>query len=212
MAENLSEEAIRKNCPHCDLNSFAMRYPLGNTKNFWILSDANSLCEGHILIIPKQHLSCVGEFDEVILKEFEDIYNKVKNFVLINYGAVSTFEHGKIGQTVFHSHVHILPYGGNWETIIPEGAGYVTPINSIRELTDKFTSDNGYLFFSIGDNMYCVDPKIVTPRFFRDRFALALNRPERGNWKVMRENSKLMEQALKDINGSQEKWKENSIV
>ena len=25
MAENLSEEAIRKYCPHCDLNSFAMK-------------------------------------------------------------------------------------------------------------------------------------------------------------------------------------------
>jgi hypothetical protein len=64
-----------------------------------------------------------------------------------------------------------------------------------------------YLFFSIGNKMWVVDTNIGKPRFFRDRFAIALHHPERGNWKEMRVNKLVMEEASQDILDLQSKWR-----
>jgi hypothetical protein len=37
----------------------------------------------------------------------------------------------------------------------------------------------------IEDNKWVVDVNLAAPRFFRDRFAVALGKPEKGNWKQM---------------------------
>lgn len=204
--EDLSEQAIRTNCPHCDPTSQAFTYLLEETENFSIVCDAHPLEEGHILIIPKQHISCIAEYSEEVYKEFLQLYKKCSDFVKKTYGSISTFEHGKFGQTVFHSHVHLMPFTGSTIDIIPEGKEKLTKIDNLEELRTYFKRDGGYLFFSIEDSMWIVDLSLAVPRFFRDRFALALHKPERGNWKTMRANEKLMEQGQKDDLATQAKW------
>lgn len=206
MMEDLSEQAIRANCPHCDRNSQAFTYLLEETKNFYIVCDAHPLEEGHILIIPKNHVSCIAEYSEELYKEFLELYKKCFDFVKKTYGSVSTFEHGKFGQTVFHSHVHFMPFTGTPTDIIPEGQEKLTKIHDLQALKTYFKHDGGYLFFSIEDNMWIVDVSLAAPRFFRDRFAIALQRPERGNWKTMRGNEELMQQGKKDDIATQSAW------
>jgi len=210
MVEDFSEEAIRTNCPHCDLNSTAYTYLLERTDNFSIVCDANPIVEGHILIIPKTHVSCIGEYSEELFKEFMELDKKVSQFVSSEYGYVSSFEHGVFGQTVFHSHVHYIPFNGKPTDIIPEGEDKLTKIQSLDELKPFLKKDGGYLFFSIGKDQWVVDPQIAAPRFFRDRFAKALGRPERGNWKAMRANEELMKESQKDGLNTQTKWKSHS--
>lgn len=205
--DGFSEDKIREQCPHCDLGSFALKHPLEETSNFWVACDVHPLTEGHILIIPKQHLSCVGEFSEELFNEFVILYDKFTKFLKEQYGSVSTFEHGKIGQTVFHSHMHLLPYDGSLSSIIPEGEDRLTAIGDMFELKKIFSKEEQYLFFSIGDKLWTVDTGIAAPRFFRDRFAKALNKPERGNWKEMHNNRKTMFQVKKEISRLKKKWK-----
>ncbi len=184
-ADTLSEEYIKKHCPHCDFSSEAYKYLLEKTDNFSIVCDPHPITEGHILIIPKQHLSCIGEYPENIFAEFLDLYKKVSNFLSKEYDAVSSFEHGKFGQTVFHSHVHFIPFKGNPIEIVPEGEDKLIRIGYLSELKGLFEKNGGYLFFSIENNQWVVDTNFAVPRFFRDRFAKALSKPERGNWKKM---------------------------
>lgn len=40
--------------------------------------------------------------------------------------------------------------------------------------------------------MWVVDTGLGAPRFFRDRFAAALGKPERGNWKNIHTDEKIM--------------------
>ncbi|MBU1000029.1 HIT domain-containing protein [Patescibacteria group bacterium] len=61
-----------------------------------MVCDANPVVGGHILIIPKSHLSCIGEYSKNLFKEFLNLYKKVSEFLLKAYGSVSTFEHGKL--------------------------------------------------------------------------------------------------------------------
>jgi diadenosine tetraphosphate (Ap4A) HIT family hydrolase len=196
-----------KDCPHCNLDSQAYRHHLGKTENFYIVADAHPLMEGHILIIPKEHISCVGEYPSVLLEEFEAVYKKVCIFIKDEYGSVSTFEHGKLGQTVFHSHVHILPFKGKPEDIMPEGNDKTETISAISELTKVFESKGQYLFFSIENQMWLVDTDLGFPRFFRDKFAQAVGRQERGNWKQMHEDANLMSVADAENERLRVKWK-----
>jgi diadenosine tetraphosphate (Ap4A) HIT family hydrolase len=207
LPENLSETYIRDHCPHCDPATDAFTDLLEETKYFRIVCDYHSIIEGHILIIPKRHLSCVGEYPKELSEEFIGHYETVSAFVKKNYGSVSTFEHGKIGQTVFHSHVHLLPYKGDPLTIVPEGKIHLVALPSFVELQRLYEHYGRYLFFSIGDLAWVADPSLAAPRFFRDRFASTLGRPERGNWKNMHIDTQLMDSARKDNEKVKALWK-----
>ena len=206
--EDVSEEAILKNCPHCDPTSQAFQYLLQETSYFYIVCDSHAIVEGHILIIPKQHVSCVAEYPPVVYDQFLLLYKKASDFLKINYHAVSTFEHGKFGQTVFHSHVHFLPFDGSPLDIVPEGQEKLRVLPDLSNLKELFKKDGGYLFFSIGTDQWSVDVSLVAPRFFRDRFANALGRPERGNWKAMRLNKAIMKKVAEEATTTQHLWKQ----
>lgn len=192
MLEEHSEQAIRNHCPHCDRKCWAFDYMLKESQYFCILCDANPLIEGHVLIIPKRHVSCIGEYTPQEFAEFKKLYLLISEWIHKEYGSIATFEHGKIGQTVFHSHVHLMPFAGQPEQIIPEGTDRLKLLPSIDHLFDIFRTEGQYLFFSIGSVMWTVDTTIGAPRFFRDRFAKSFNRTERANWKETRTNSQLM--------------------
>jgi diadenosine tetraphosphate (Ap4A) HIT family hydrolase len=203
---DFSERKIREDCPHCDPNSFALKHPLEETKHFWVVCDVHPLVEGHILIIPKYHLSCVGEYDEGLFREFVELYQRFSNFIKTEYGSISTFEHGKVGQTVFHSHVHLLPFKGKPEEIVPEGKEKLIKIKNFGDLRTAYEKDGQYLFFSIQDKLWLVDLLLGKPKFFRVRFAKALASPERGNWKKMHFNKQIMAKANKEIKRLEGRW------
>lgn len=205
-ADRLSEEYIRAHCPHCDAASDAFTHLLEETTHFRIVCDFHPIVEGHILIIPRQHLSCIGDYSGDVFEEFIDCYEHVTTFLREHYGSVSTFEHGKTGQTVFHSHVHFLPYAGDPTTIVPEGRDRLVALPSFADLQRLYAHYGRYLFFAIGDLAWVVDPSLSAPRFFRDRFASALGRPERGNWKTMHGDAQLMLMARQENARTQALW------
>lgn len=197
---------FQKGCPHCEPDSFALKHPLLEAENFRIVCDVHPLSEGHILIIPREHISCVGAFSQELFKEFERLYKKVWSFLDKTYGNPAAFEHGVIGQTVFHSHVHILPFGGAIGEIIPE-SGVLKPLKSLSVLRNIFKKDGQYLFLALERKMWRVDPAIGTPRFFRERFAKTLGVSERSGWRRMRKNSRLLRESEREIRRVKEKWK-----
>lgn len=208
--QDFSEENIRNNCPHCDTASHAFEYPLEPIEqagDFFLLCDSNNIVEGHTLIIPREHLAGIGEFSPDLLEKFKLAHAKMVEFVKSEYGSIAVFEHGKFGQTVFHSHIHYLPFVGRAEDIVPEGQDKLRPLLRLDDLRDIYNRDGGYLFFAIGDQMWTVDPALAAPRFFRDRFAQALGAPERGNWKAMREDPEVMKSVDKMCRRVQAKWK-----
>lgn len=189
-----SEQGIRNHCPHCDLKGWAFEFLIEENTYFTVLCDSHPLVEGHLLIIPKRHVSCIGEYTKKEFEEFLTIYRRVEAFIKNVYGSVATFEHGKIGQTVFHSHIHLIPYSGTVAEIIPEGNHHVYPLSSLTHLIDIYEKEGQYLFFSLNGATWTVSSALGAPRFFRDRFAKALNKPERANWKETRQNSALLAQ------------------
>lgn len=209
---DLSEASIRSNCPFCDPTSHAYAYMLAETNGFRILCDRNPLAKGHILVIPKTHRACIAEYSQAELGEFESINAKVAAFVKEAYGSVAIFEHGNFGQTVFHSHVHYLPYTGDVAAVVPEGSEYITAIGGLSDLDAHFRADGGYLYAQVAGQDYVVDAKLAAPRFFRDRFAVALGAPERGNWKLLQTDPAKSAELAADCEDLVAKWRANSPV
>jgi diadenosine tetraphosphate (Ap4A) HIT family hydrolase len=203
----VSEPAVREECPHCDTSSSAFRYPLAETAGFHVVCDAHPLTEGHILVIPREHVSCIGAYAAPLFEEFLDVHAQVEAFLASHYGAVATFEHGRYGQTVFHSHLHLLPFSGRPEDVVPEGPEKLTPLDALSDLRAAYERAGGYLYFSLGRNGWLVDLDLAAPRFFRDRFAAALGRPERGNWKSFADAEALLMLADAENASVQRKWR-----
>lgn len=195
-------------CPHCDPNSFALKHILNITSNFYILCDVHPLVEGHILIIPKQHTPCMGALIPQVYEEFVQSYLFVSRFLKLAYGDYATFEHGLVGQTVFHAHMHLLPFKGDIATIIPEWHKSLHSIKQLKELIDVYKKQHKYLFISLNVNMWLVDVVLGKPRFFRDRFASALGKPERGDWKKVRQRTSILIQMEDEIRNLEYKWSE----
>ena len=207
---DFSEGNIRRNCPHCDPKSHAFKYPLETLdkhRNFYIVCDPHPLIEGHILIMPKEHLVSIANYSDKLINDFKVILEKVRRFVKSNYRSESVFEHGGFGQTVFHSHIHILPFKDKPEAIVPEGNRYIRRLENFEDLKKLYNEEGGYLLFTTAQDMWTVDPKLTTPRFFRDRYAKALGRPERGNWKEAHDNEQLMQAFDQECKALQLKWR-----
>lgn len=197
-----------KDCKFCDTSLLSSHYPIEETDNFYIVLEGYSIVGGHILLIPRSHMPCVGAFSKDLFDEFLELDAKIKNFIIQTYGSMASFEHGVYGQTIYHSHVHYLPYNGTSNEIIPEGTKYYYRLNSLDDLKTMYEKDGGYLYFGINDEMWTADISLAKPKFFRERFSAAIGVPERGDWQNMSMDKNIMLQVDQDNKKAEQLWQE----
>ncbi|NQV00430.1 MAG: HIT domain-containing protein, partial [Parcubacteria group bacterium] len=194
----------KNTCSHCE-DSIYIRYKLHEDNLFWIICDYHPLTEGHILIIPKEHISCMGDLGNKSFEHYKNLYKKVKSFIKNTYGPVGVFEHGIVGQTVFHAHTHLLPFDFKTREIIKNKSD-LRNINSLDEIKNEFEKNKKYLFLENNDKIYLINTDLAFPRFFRDIFAEVLNVKDRANWKEAKNNIKLEKVLKSDIQNLIDKW------
>lgn len=195
---------INEKCPHCT-GGIGLQQPLYQDDRFWIVCDIHPLTEGHILIIPKEHISCIGVLNDKDFNNYKKLHSKVLDFINKEYGDAGIFEHGIVGQTVFHTHAHFLPFWRTEKEIVPE-RNSMRAISKLDSIKDEFKKQGKYLFIGLNKKKWLVKTNIGYPRIFRDRFANLLNATERSNWKMARNNQKLMKNFAKDIQHLEKKW------
>jgi diadenosine tetraphosphate (Ap4A) HIT family hydrolase len=191
-------------CGHCP-GGFGLASPLVEGERFWVVCDIHPLVGGHILVIPREHISCVGALNLGDFLEFKDWYEKVSQFIKNNYGPLVVFEHGITGQTVFHSHVHFLPFKGQLVDIISQ-ADEAKKIDSLDQIQEEFKAKGQYLFLEVASQKYLIDTAIGQPRFFRELLAKALGAPERADWRATEKDPLLMQVFTDEILRLKDKW------
>lgn len=202
------DKKFEKKCRHCP-GGEQLKDPLFENEYFWVVCDFHPLAQGHILIIPKNHISCFGALEEKAFLNFVDIYEKTKKFINENYGQAVIFEHGIVGQTVFHAHMHFLPFNGLINDVIREKENLVK-INSLHEIKKEFDKNGRYLFIEIANKKWLVNTGLAFPRFFRDKIAKALNVSEKADWKAAENDVNLINLFKEDIRVLKKKWKKES--
>lgn len=194
--------AMNDGCPFCDTGHIAYRYLFEETPEFYIASDYNPLVEGHLLIIPKEHAACTGAFSDELFAAFQPVYEKARRFVRETYGSEASFEHGVIGQSVSHAHMHVLPFAGSPDAIVPEGGSRREAVAGIEALRGR----RDYLYFSIGERSWTADPALAEPRFFRKRFGSALGSLERADWKKIQDDPAMRAIIDPECARAKERW------
>jgi diadenosine tetraphosphate (Ap4A) HIT family hydrolase len=82
--------------------------------NFVAVPSISPITAGHVLIIPKQHISSMTQLKQSMGSEIENFVTKIIELVTINFGPPIIFEHGigygkRGGCGVNHAHLHVLP-------------------------------------------------------------------------------------------------------
>ena len=110
---------MTNDCPFCGNLDVILE------NDYWVsIYDIYPVNEGHILIIPKRHYSNYFESNISELESFNDILFKVKEYMTNKFqpdGFNVGFNVNKEGgQTIFHTHIHVIPRYKN-DVLEPEG-------------------------------------------------------------------------------------------
>ena len=62
--KDLSEENFRLNCPFCADDFENLHVIIERTPLFFVVLNNYPISEGHILILPRDHTSCIGAYSK----------------------------------------------------------------------------------------------------------------------------------------------------
>ena len=176
------------------------------TDNFHIKIGKGIICEGHCMIIPNKHCTCIAESCIDFMDEFLFLKEKLVQFLTNNFHKPFVVEHGAVKQSVLHGHIHFIPLKSKeysevslinqmvLPTILNSDLVY-TKINNFNELIDIFNEDKEYIYFEEDGKIYILRSKINKELFdntwdkltYRTFFANNLGLKGVGSWKTMTE-------------------------
>lgn len=122
---------------------------LAETEHFYVLADHAPLVEGHTLIIPRDHHACFGAIPDAYEAELVAIRRRVADFLTATYRAPAFFEHGVFHQSVFHAHLHAMPFGSldlPSDLFTADGA---RPAASLADIRDWYASHGHYFYLEM---------------------------------------------------------------
>jgi diadenosine tetraphosphate (Ap4A) HIT family hydrolase len=103
------------------LNSVSEEIGLENrylfeTESFVVFPSIGALVEGHLLLVPKEHITAIAHLDTTKLSELENLITHIESVLLDVFDLpVIAMEHGVLVEEkvericVSHAHLHILP-------------------------------------------------------------------------------------------------------
>jgi diadenosine tetraphosphate (Ap4A) HIT family hydrolase len=155
--------------------------------NFRVYPTLGMITPGYLLIVPKEHVACVGAMAEPMLDELIRVKEEVDSALTAAYCQKPVyFEHGVIGQTVSHAQVHAIPATLRDEVVdrfLSDFPRY-NILKSMKELPDIWKNQGAYLYYETGSRRHVFTTRIV-PMYARIVVADALGVPERANWRTM---------------------------
>ncbi len=125
------------------------------SKHFRVLGSRLPLAEGHVLIVPKDHIRVYGDIPVTWHKELEALIAIVRSFQRDMYGKESFAREqgsppGSPGnrQSVRHAHFHLIPFAGTAPAIptIPDAK----EIGSFWDLAKYRLKDGYYHYIEVG--------------------------------------------------------------
>ncbi len=100
---------MTENCVFCDRKMFEERL-VAETGLFNVIATLGQITDGgYVLIVPKNHVECAGAMSRSELSSMFSLMSIVRVLVEKEYGPAIIFEHGIVGQTIPHAHLHLIP-------------------------------------------------------------------------------------------------------
>ncbi len=111
--------------PHCIFCNTPPSDVIAENKTVYAIYDSSPVSKNHVLVIPKRH--CVDYFEMTKQEccDAHELITKMKDHILETDNSIEGFNMGvncgeTAGQTVFHTHIHLIPRRKN-DTPNPRG-------------------------------------------------------------------------------------------
>ena len=184
---------MTKKCIFCDRSKFEERVIYEN-EYFYVIATLGQITDGgHVLLLPKLHVLCVAAMTEDFTRDshLELMIETVALAIEQEWGVdtIAVFEHGIAGQTIQHSHVHLMPAKIDFGKRICNDYQpcEIDTFSSLADLQRGYgRNPEPYLFWADpdGTKRVCWRPN-APPQILRVIAAEELDRPERANWQTM---------------------------
>ncbi len=178
------------NCVFCDRSKFEERIIFENG-DFYLIATLGQISDGgYVLIIPKRHVSCLGALGVGECQQIMEFEKRVESALRTEYSDhVVVFEHGIVGQTVKHAHLHLVPMRVEMTARIKGdfGRSDVVCLQSLADFHELYKGNpEPYLLWrdESGILRVCWNPPAPL-QYLRTVVAEAVGRPERANWRNM---------------------------
>ncbi len=122
-------------CPFCYEN--IKNRVVEELSSVFAIEDRFAVSDGHLLIIPKRHCTDYFELTKQEREDADNLLRILKKQILQRYPSVNGFNIGmncgeSAGQTIFHTHIHLIPRRdgdtpnprGGVRGVIPDRMGY----------------------------------------------------------------------------------------
>ena len=124
----------RNTCPFCNMDNALIKAARGTV---FAIEDRTPVSAGHMLIIPKRHCDNYFDMTEEERRDAAGLMDRLRKNILKADPTVSGFNIGvncgeDAGQTIFHTHIHLIPRRkgdtpdprGGVRGVIPDKMGY----------------------------------------------------------------------------------------
>jgi len=157
---------------------------LEETSHYKILAEKYPIIEGTVLITTREHLPCHAVGVELYKDELELVKIKVANILKTKYNSkLIFFEHGIVGQTIPHAHLHSIPTPISVIKKAIVDNPHLKTI-SLKELPTLYKNKHSYYLIEENNHIYAGEPTIIKPGYFRELIANAVGDLSLSNWKT----------------------------
>lgn len=189
-------------CVFCDRAQIEQNL-IAETDEYYVVASLGQITDGgYVLLIPKKHISCFGNLSVSEMDSLRSVAAKTRYAIGAEYhrenetfAPVTTFEHGIVGQTINHAHLHLIPARLDIKSQVSKDFpnSDIVRIEFSLDLQRRFRERDGqpYLFWEVGgvsgvgrEAFICWNPP-APAQYLRTVTAALLGRPERGDWRGM---------------------------
>lgn len=166
------------------------------TELWYVIATLGQITSGYVLIFPKQHTSCLGELS---LEQKGGLCSTMFNMAAYlgqeywgepELKHCTLFEHGIVGQSVQHAHLHVLPVSLDLTSRVMKDfpQSEIEKLNDLTELLPlRKKRQEPYLLWGSDKSrelMICWNPP-APQQYFRTIVAEILGYPNRADWRTM---------------------------
>ena len=161
------------------------------TDHFVVIPTIGSFVEGYVMVVSKDHYTCVGNIPESHFSELKALLLETKNRIRSAYGMDTVcFEHGSVsctnrfGGCINHAHIHIVPSRESLIGYLPEYGLEYQELAAIDALQPFGRDGIPYLYFEdVDEQQYVATGEFVVSQFFRKLLAHSHGVPEQWDWR-----------------------------
>lgn len=161
------------------------------TDHFVVMPTLGAFVEGYLLIVSKEHSSCIGKLSAEYIPELSALCQQLKQIISSHYDTnVVCFEHGsiscsnKFGGCIDHAHLHIVPCMHEQIQRVQKYGVQLHPIDSITTLLSFGANNQPYLFFEDTTNrQYVAYNNFIPSQFFRKILASEYGISNQWDWR-----------------------------